>query len=36
LSLDEEYKYIIPTNSKAENTKFGRITETGLYSVESD
>lgn len=37
LNLDEEYKYIIPTNSKAENNiKFGRLTNEGKYSVETD
>lgn len=37
LSLDEEFKYIIPTNSKAENMPvFGRLTDGGSYEVEDD
>ena len=37
LSLDEEFKYIIPTNSKAENMPvFGRLTDDGAYKVEDD
>lgn len=36
LNLDEEYKYIIPTNSAAENTIFGRLTNEGKYAVETD
>lgn len=36
LSLDEEYKYIIPTSSAAENTIFGRLTNEGQYAVETD
>lgn len=37
LSLDEEFKYIIPTNSKAENMPvFGRLTDDGAYKVEGD
>lgn len=36
LNLDEEFKYIIPTNSKAENTIFGRLTDEGKYSTEKD
>jgi hypothetical protein len=37
--LDEEYKYIIPTNSKALEAQggiFGRINETGQYVRETD
>ena len=36
LDLDEEYKYIIPTNSAAKDTIFGRITNGGQYEIESD
>ena len=39
LNLDEEYKYIIPTNSKALEAQggiFGRINETGQYVRETD
>lgn len=36
LNLDEEYKYIIPTNSAAENTIFGRLTNEGKQAVETD
>ena len=34
LNLDEEYKYIIPTNSAAENTIFGRLNNEGKYTYE--
>lgn len=37
LSLDEEFKYIIPTNSKAENMPvFGRLRDDGSYGREDD
>ena len=37
LSLDEEFKYIIPTNSKAKDMPvFGRLTDGGSYEVEDD
>lgn len=36
LNLDEEYKYIIPTNSAAKNTVFGRLINSGQYEVEND
>ena len=36
LDLDEEYKYIIPTNSAAKDTIFGRITNSGQYEIEGD
>lgn len=37
LSLDEEFKYIIPTNSKAENMPvFGRLKDDGSYGREDD
>lgn len=37
LSLDEEFKYIIPTNSKAKDMPvFGRLTDEGSYKVEDD
>lgn len=37
LSLDEEFKYIIPTNSKAKNMPvFGRLKDDGSYDVEDD
>lgn len=37
LSLDEEFKYIIPTNSKTKDMPvFGRLKEDGSYDVEDD
>jgi hypothetical protein len=34
--LGEYYKYITPTNAKAANTYWGRLTDAGEYSVEGD
>jgi hypothetical protein len=36
LNMDEYFKYITPTNENAKNTIYGRLTDSGQYSVEKD